>query len=363
MKREKILFFSVLAAAVALYFCTDADFPAFLILFLLLYLPAAFLTGRYTGKKLKYRFYGPSQGAKKENAGFTLQIKNSSLLPVIRCRLWISAENVLTGEKTVQEQSAALAPRGVCRLSFGVTDRYCGQIRVKLERVLVQDPLGICSREEKADAGVEYYVMPAVGEIPPDPESVSHYDMESYRYSAERKGSDPSETFGLRSYLPGDSMKAIHWKLSGKLDDLIVREPGLPIDNSLMMILDKRLPADGSVSAELIDRTTELFAALSHGAARQEISHTAGWYNAAGGRFAAFQIESGDDMFRMLPELLASPCGEDALSAADHFTEADMDKNFACFIYVAFPGTDAEKETERLSQYGKVIIYTAENSR
>ena len=54
-------------------------------------------------------------------------------------------------------------------------------------------------------------------------------------------------------------MKAIHWKLSGKLDDLIVREPGLPIDNSLMMILDKRLPADGSVSAELIDRTTELF--------------------------------------------------------------------------------------------------------
>ena len=82
-----------------------------------------------------------------------------------------------------------------------------------------------------------------------------------------------------------------------------------------------------------------------------------------GGRFAAFQIESGDDMFRMLPELLASPCGEDALSAADHFTEADMDKNFACFIYVAFPGTDAEKETERLSQYGKVIIYTAENSR
>ncbi|MFQ9125625.1 MAG: DUF58 domain-containing protein [Butyricicoccaceae bacterium] len=39
-----------------------------------------------------------------------------------------------------------------------------------------------------------------------------------------RKGTDATEMFDIRSYAPGDDIRSIHWKLSGKTDELIVRQ-------------------------------------------------------------------------------------------------------------------------------------------
>ena len=48
--------------------------------------------------------------------------------------------------------------------------------------------------------------------------------MESFRYSGSRPGDDPGETFDIREYREGDSIRQIHWKLTGKMDRLIIRE-------------------------------------------------------------------------------------------------------------------------------------------
>ena len=39
-----------------------------------------------------------------------------------------------------------------------------------------------------------------------------------------RKGTDATEMFDIRSSQPGDDIRSIHWKLSGKTDELIVRQ-------------------------------------------------------------------------------------------------------------------------------------------
>lgn len=49
--------------------------------------------------------------------------------------------------------------------------------------------------------------------------------MEEGSQSVNRKGSDASEVFDLRTYQPGDDIHTIHWKLSQKTDELLVREP------------------------------------------------------------------------------------------------------------------------------------------
>lgn len=38
-----------------------------------------------------------------------------------------------------------------------------------------------------------------------------------------RKGNDPSEIFDIKDYTPGDDLRFVHWKLSGKADHLIMR--------------------------------------------------------------------------------------------------------------------------------------------
>ncbi|MCQ2538114.1 MAG: DUF58 domain-containing protein [Lachnospiraceae bacterium] len=40
---------------------------------------------------------------------------------------------------------------------------------------------------------------------------------------------DPSEAYGIREYVPGDSIKSIHWKLSEKTGKTMVREYGMPV--------------------------------------------------------------------------------------------------------------------------------------
>ena len=43
--------------------------------------------------------------------------------------------------------------------------------------------------------------------------------MESFKYSKDRPGDDPGETYDIREYRSGDSIRQIHWKLSGKHKD------------------------------------------------------------------------------------------------------------------------------------------------
>ena len=57
--------------------------------------------------------------------------------------------------------------------------------------------------------------------------------------SPDRRGSDLTEPFRLREYAPGDSLRQIHWKLSSKLDRLVIREPGMPAARTLLVFWDR----------------------------------------------------------------------------------------------------------------------------
>ena len=52
---------------------------------------------------------------------------------------------------------------------------------------------------------------------------------DSDRFSTYKKGDDPSEIFDIREYADGDKIQRIHWKLSSKTGDLMVKEGSLPL--------------------------------------------------------------------------------------------------------------------------------------
>ncbi len=51
-------------------------------------------------------------------------------------------------------------------------------------------------------------------------------------------GDDPGETYDIREYQPGDSIRQIHWKLSGKLDDIMIREKSFPVDDTVLILAE-----------------------------------------------------------------------------------------------------------------------------
>lgn len=53
-----------------------------------------------------------------------------------------------------------------------------------------------------------------------------------------RKGNDPREIYDLRDYVPGDDVRSIHWKLSGKLDRIVVKQASDPAHYEVLLMPD-----------------------------------------------------------------------------------------------------------------------------
>lgn len=79
------------------------------------------------------------------------------------------------------------------------------------------------------------------------------------------KGDDYSEIYDFKEYVPGDDIRKIHWKLSGKLDKLIVKQgtsssnyeliliPCIGLNNSSNKEINSSLTIFSSISENLIE--------------------------------------------------------------------------------------------------------------
>lgn len=289
---------------------------------------------------------------------------NSSIFPVSSVFVKIAAFNVITEEKVVIERELQVKGKGKKEETFTLKSEYCGMIKYSVEELRVMDMFKLFSKVSKVeskDNGYDItYVEPTLGEVYVEEDSLNSYDMESYVYSSERKGNDPSETFGIREYKDGDSFKTIHWKLTGKMGQLMVRELGLPVENSLMIILDKKKMEGAAVDPLLRSRDVELFLTLSRTFIEKELNHSIGFMDYEKGEFTVRKISSIGDVWLAMAEVLSAPYREDKISTIYHYLESDSDVSFANYILVT---SGEEEDLERLENYGGVTVYRTENYR
>lgn len=133
-------------------------------------------------------------------------------------------ENKMLGEVTRSRFSVNLSSHDLT-LSLDFKPEYCGSYAVRLEHVRCLDIFGLNSRPVQAPVSRLITVYPKPISIHFTSRTSPHGRMEEGPQSVNRKGSDPSEVFDLRTYQPGDDIHTIHWKLSQKTDELLVREP------------------------------------------------------------------------------------------------------------------------------------------
>ncbi len=142
-------------------------------------------------------------------------------LPLPRLKVLAVEENLLTGTKTQQ----TLTVNGVAHQTpagLPVRTTHCGLLELRLKKVRAYDLLGLFAIPLPKPEPIRVLVEP----IPLDPGPLNIPEGWGARSAP---GSAPKRSHGedydLREYRPGDPMRTVHWKLSSKWDDLIVREP------------------------------------------------------------------------------------------------------------------------------------------
>ena len=213
----------------------------------------------------------------------------------------LTAENRLTGEET--QADVFFSPRfhGETVKTVRFDTAHCGTLRLRAA-LSVQDLFGLW-KSAPLPCGEEFVTLepalflPAV--VLSENTAVS---ADSEQYSQTRPGSDPSETFAIREYIPGDPIRQIHWKLSQKTDTLMMRELGLPVISQTLLIFRNLRMENETIPPDTANAMAEVFLSVSHALVSDGAAHTAAF--AENDRFTLMQVQNEVDFHAMEAQFL-----------------------------------------------------------
>ncbi len=270
----KFVYFLITLCSAVFYVLYKGDLSFYLLAFLLA-MPVVLYAALAIGAAfLKIKVHCDSPVTERgKAAAIKISLYNRSFLPVSSCAVKIRYTVSAPFEEElpfVHTASVPLGGRTSETVSLNFLPKHCGAVSVTVRSVRLRDLMGITSVRKKVGFSTLITVLPAILPVSHSIESNYVYSAESSVFSREKPGDDPSEIFMLREYRDGDRHNLIHWKLSGRSDNFIVRELSKPVGSRILIMADT-----GSCrSAEGADRVLEAAASLSCSLAESGAAHT-----------------------------------------------------------------------------------------
>ena len=304
-----------------------------------------------SGKKAVIKLHLPKASERMECFHGKMYLENQSAWPVFGGAGVLRWENLFTGEKGEIPLSFSLGGKEKQVIEFEAGSNWCGCIRFCFSDWKCQDFFRIFSLKRKADTCAYTVVMPERQKGELSLFTREGFDMESFRYSGSRPGDDPGETYDIREYRSGDSIRQIHWKLSGKLDDIMIREKSFPVDDTVLILAEAFQAERDPQRAETV---AEVFSAVLQSFMEQKISCQAGIYDRSSGKFRLEKIRTEEDRENILYRFLRYGSDVKTPVTVQEYLKDPGTQNFANYVYIT--GDPQDKEAELLAAKGEVTI-------
>ena len=310
--------------------------------------------------RVDYRLKGSYNG--ENQASLQINTNYNGLLPV-KLYLRMQTENQLTGEKQTMQTDGILPGRGAKQNSLLVRmeDAHAGKLQLQIETIAVADLFGLFrfrprGREEqiKAVQKLSCLMLPQAAMPPQLPDIVWKYDQNSDIYAEDRSGLDQSQTYELRDYRSGDSLRSIHWKRSSRSNSWIVREGSWPVGQSLLLLLENSYPSVPSGAGasgygrvptqsgspqdydpqDAIERACASLIALSEELTDRGILHDVGWWAKETQKIQTAEIRSAEDLIQALGALLGATLEERKKTIWERFSREYGENSFSQVIII-----------------------------
>lgn len=181
---------------------------------------------------------------------FDISVRNPGRAAAFTADITYSWNNLFTGYSEKKKQHLWIPPGG-SRIGQFLNSRYVGRVEARIEGFEVYDLFHLfCLRGcDRTDANV--IVWPAFTETSEEEirSCVADFPEE---YELKKRGTDYNPDYEVREYIQGDELKSIHWKLSAKKEELMVRErlsQGREKINILLPLTEDRQLNDGLMEA------------------------------------------------------------------------------------------------------------------
>lgn len=352
-KKSAVLLLILVIICLAFYIFVDSQAKLIPILFAVLFLTISGLYVSFAVRGLDIELSGSSQVGKGEKMLTVISVYNPAVLPAIDVECVVNVTNLTNLNTREIRVRGGVMGRRRREFEIGTVSKYAGAVRFEVKSVRIMGLFGMLIRKIDVEAIRISYVMPVSGGRNLGSDVMAGYDAESFKYSQFRKGDDPTEIFGIREYVPGDSAKAIHWKLSAKSGEMMIREFGFPIDSNIIILLDKS-PLE--INESKIDNDLDELVSISDELRRMDIAHDIGYYDHARREFRIHSINQNHEIFEYVPQILRAETRTDAVGTIDAFVMADVSRDYSLYLLIGSNFTGVE----RLAEYGSVERISAE---
>ncbi len=327
----------------------NAAYPA--LLAALVIAPAVMTVGNIAVRnKIDVNVQCPMNAAKGKTARVNIRIDNRSRFPVFIVGFTVFINNRLTGQTVkVHRVTSAMAKKSG-EAYVDITGRFCGKLDITVSKVRLYDCFGIIGVRSKCTSGGGLVIQPDTFYQHVVVTSNAESQNDSEVYSQEKPGFDLTEPFQIREYVPGDSMRQIHWKLTGKFDRLIVKDPSLPVTRSVLIFWERRCE---SISPVRQDAQGEVCLSVCRAILDGSVQFTLGWNDAETGMTALREIRDMDDLVGVVPALMSAGPTVEGPFGGEAFCRMDTGERFSRVVYVTEKWSSA---VEELSKTGRVTV-------
>ena len=173
-------------------------------------------------RKIDISFDIPESVNIGEEAHASVNVRGKTPLPIGCVSFSFELMNETNGRSTSKKKLTIYGCHNSC-ITFPVRTDECGRIKCTLTKLRMFDYLGIFSRTYKEKHILFINVFP----VPEPPSPIPELPIGDLMgiTSKPKPGGGFAEDYDVRGYRPGDPVNLIHWKLTSKRDDIMIREP------------------------------------------------------------------------------------------------------------------------------------------
>lgn len=354
MLRNKLLYLCMLLYGIFFSILYD-EYIIFALLIVLISLPVVLLvllllTVPFVSVELDRN---EISAGKDEKFNVVFIIKNRSVLPVVQGRLRIEYYNKFGYDKSREKLAFFVDRKNKQIIRCQMTAPYCGGIVIGCSDMRIYDYFRLFSIRKKVNDFRVVNVNPDLREIKMElPVKDAFANQEGDVYSQSKPGDDPSEVFSIREYREGDRLHRIHWKLSSKKDQYMIKEYSLPVNCSAIVFLDFYYNGSEEDIYSFIDEIVERAVSLSYTFIMYEYVHYFIWYHTGLGELRIEKIEKEEDIAELIEKLFQAGCYTDSDTLPAAYAAMNYSRQVLPSYYIGAAGT---KEFEGYGINPKVV--------
>lgn len=231
-----------------------------------------------------------------EEASWTLSLSSRFQLPVARASYRLRVVNQLTGETHSARTSIRAAAPEEDR-SWTLETDHCGMVDCQIDRLWLCDCLGLFALPARPPKPLSLMIAPH----PERPGPIELPEGVGTPVPSPRGKTVLGETYDLRPYREGDSLRMIHWKMTAKRDELVTREP--PEDTRPLPVLTFNHFGSFAEMDRILDRLEGWSMALLE----QERVHEVRWAHPVSGVIRTCRVGGERDWENCLAAVLSDP--------------------------------------------------------